>query len=273
MVSIPSKKLCEDATAAAVESRRPWRVKDLREKALEACRTAGDHASSSGLSREQTSELVGRCIYGQVLKAGRGMDALPPGQNKPTPGQIRAALSAFSVEQWIGLLGSMDRTGTEALLSHVRRHAGELKERLGARKVEVIEARAIMRETALWLGENRDKLVPVSDVYWAIVLPDLADEANLARATNREGSGRPAKGGSVAELGSYRSIARRLSKHDERTGREMKVSRDQVKEWRERAKRSPYEEYAADKTADEVRTGAALLEYWAMIRTKYQRRK
>jgi hypothetical protein len=75
----------------------------------------------------------------------------------------------------------------------------------------------------------------------------------------------------VAEQSSDRSIARRLTKRDEQTGRVMKVSRDEVKTWRERMERLPYDEFAADKTDVEVTSGAAFVEYLTMIRKKYQR--
>jgi hypothetical protein len=223
MRSIPPKKPSEIALdvadAVAFESGRPWRVEDLRKKALEACRTAMQHAARAGLSRVQVYGRMRRSIYQQVLKASREMDALPPGQRKPTPEQIEMALESFSAEQWMTLIDGLDQTGVQALLSHIRQDTGELKQRHRERKIGRIEGRAIMRDTDLWLRENRSKVVPISDVYWSLLWPELARQAN------REGKGHPATGRSVAELSSNRSIARHLSKRDEQTGCEMKVSR------------------------------------------------
>ena len=67
-------------------------------------------------------------------------------------------------------------------------------------------------------------------------------------------------------------MARYLSKRDEMTGREMKVSRDEIRRWHECMKRLPYETFAADKTDDEVMSGAAFIDYYRMIRKKYQRK-
>ena len=36
--------------------------------------------------------------------------------------------------------------------------------------------------------------------------------------------------------------------------------------------KQPFEQYAADKTAEEVESGAALIDYWSMIRKPYQRK-
>ena len=264
MNSIPPNTLFEIANTAAVESRRPWRVEQLQVKALEAYRMATRHAASSGLSHEQASERVRRRIYAQVLKAGGEIDALPPGQSKPTPEQIETALEAFTVEQWTpveqwpplalsppmegwpiveyryGLMESVGRAEVEALLAHIRGDKGDLKRRIGAGKLGDIEGAAIMRHIELTLPEERSKLVPISDAYWADFWPELAREAN------REGRGHPAKGRSVDEQSSDRSIAKHLTKRDVQTGREMKVSAYQVKTWRERRERVPLEKFDGD---------------------------
>jgi hypothetical protein len=264
MLSVPSAKL---ARMAAVESGRPWRVEDLRAKALGAYRSAASRAASLGLPDKQASALVRGSVYEEVLQAGKGMRALPPDQAKPTLEQIETALHAFTTEQWIILIDGFDQTATTALLSYMRREPDELKHRLGARKAERIEGRAIMRDTDLWLRENRSKVVPISDVYWSLLWPDLARQAN------REGKGHPATGRSVAELSSNRSIARHLSKRDEQTGREMKVSRYEIRRWRAWAERLPFEQYAADVGADDdEKRAAAFIDWLTMIRKKYQRK-
>jgi hypothetical protein len=268
MNSIPPKTLCELANAVAFELGLPWRVEDLRMKALEVYRTVERRAANSGLSREQASKRVRELIFEQVLKAGKEMDPLPPDQQQPKPEQIETALKAFTVEQWTALIDGFDESAMRAMLSHMRRRADYLKGELDARKVERIESRAIMRDTDLWLRDNRSTLVPISDPYWANVLPELAREAN------RRGKGHPVRGRSVAEeLGSNRGIARRLSKRDHKTDREMKVDDREVKRWRERMAKLPFEQYAAEVGADdEVMSGATFIDYYTMIRRKHQRK-
>jgi len=246
----------------------------------------------SGLSREQAYELLdSQRIKEQVLKTDGEMEALPPGQSKPTPEQIETALEAFSVKQWTpverwppielsppmerwpiieyryGLMESVGLVDVEALLSYIREHAGELKQRLGARKVEAIERRAIERSRKLWLAENRTTLEPRSDPYWALFFRDQAHEANCA------GKGHPATGRSVAELSSDRALARRLTKRDEQTGREMNVSPYQVKQWLARMEELPFEQYATEIGADdEEKRGAAFIDYLT-IHKKHQRKR
>jgi hypothetical protein len=266
MNSIPSEKLASIVIAAAVESRRPWRVEQLWLTARRSTVRFPDSAATSGLSREQATELVRGRIYEQVLKAGGMIDALPPGQSKPTPEQIDAALDAFGIEQWIGLIDSLDQVSVQALLSHIRQDTDELKQRHGARKVERIEGHAILRDTKLWLAENRGKLVPISDVYWAHFWREQASQAN------REGRGHAGNRRSVAELSSDRSLARRLSKRDKQIDHEMTVSPYEIKMWRERAAKISYERFAAEAGAnDEEERAAAFITWLSMIRTKHQR--
>jgi hypothetical protein len=290
MSSISLSKLCEIAAAVAFELGLQWRLEDLQMRALEAYRTAMRRTASSGLSREQASKLVREHIYKHVLKAGKGMDALPPGKSKPTPEQIETALEAFTVRQWTpverfppielsppmkdwpiieyryGLMESASLVEVEALLSYIRQNAGDLKQRIGARKVEAIEGRAIERSTKLCLAEDRSEVCPISDPFWA------AFWREQARQANREGRALPASGRSVIEQASDRSIAERLSKVDEQTGREMTVSPYEVKMWRERAAKISYERFAAEAGAnDEEERAAAFITWLSMIRTKHQR--
>jgi hypothetical protein len=271
MRSIPPKQLPEIARdvadAVAFESGRPWRVEDLRKKALEACRTAESSAARLGLPDERASELQRGLISKQVMKAATEMDALPPNQEKPTPEQIETALEAFSIERWITLIDGLDQTSTAALLAHIRREPDELKQRFGARNVGRIERRTRMRDTEHWLRENRDKLVPISDPFWAGYWREQARQAN------RVGEGHTATGQSIAELSSDISIARRLTKRDEQTGREMKVDDREVKRWLEQMERLPFEQYAADVKADDPEKRAvAFIDYYTTIRKKYQRK-
>lgn len=267
MASIPSTKLSEIACDVAVKSRLPWRVEQLRTRALEVYIATERRAASLGLPSEQASESMVRRICSAVMKAGKGMDALPPGEQKPTSEQIETALEAFSTEQWITLLDGLERVDTEALLSYIRQNGQELKQRLGARKVEAIEGRAIMRDTNLWLRDNRSTLVPISDVYWALAWRDLSRQANC------EGRGHSVSGRSTAEQASARNIARRLTKRDERIGRDLKVSAYEVEQWWKRAEQLPFEQYAAEVGADdEEKRAAAFIDYWAMIRKKHQRK-
>jgi hypothetical protein len=272
--SIPPKKPSEIACDVALELRLPWRVAELRGKALEAYRTATRRAASSGLPPEQADESIRRFTAEQVKRAAEGMEWLPPDERRPTPERLTTALEAFATEEWIGLIDGLDQTDTRALLSHIRQHEENLKQRIGAGKVLRIKDGTIMRDTKLWLAENRTKLMPISDVHWAIVMPYLVRKENLARAANRERLGSPAKGRSAAEAGSDRSIARLLSKRDEQTGHEMNVSPYEVKQWRERAEELSFTQYAADVGADdEEKRAGALIDYWTMIRRKHQRKR
>jgi hypothetical protein len=217
MASIPSKKLASIARDAAFEMKLPWRVKELRAKALAAYRTVDHSAASLGLPPKQDDDIR-RFIYEQVKKTGQGMEALPPDQKKPTPEQIVTALETFTIEQWATLIDRMSQVEAQSLLSYIRQYPGELKQRLGARKLRRIEGHAIMRDTDLWLRDNRPKLVPISDVYWAVALRDLALEANT------KGKGHSTKGPPMAEQAKAPHIARHLSKRDEQIGHDMKVS-------------------------------------------------
>jgi hypothetical protein len=289
MASVPPEMLARIAAAAAVEWGRPWRVEDLRMKALAAYRTAMRRTVNSGLSREQASAHQRKLIDEQVSKAGREMDPLPFGQSKPTPRQIETALRSFTVEDWTpvepwppielspplegwpiiearyGLMESVGRVEVEALLDHIRRDTGDLKRKIGTRKMEAIEGVAIMRHVELSLPGDRLMLDPVSDVYWSLLWLELAREAN------RQGRGLPARGRSVIEQANNRNTAKRLSKVDAQTRREMKVSPYEVRKWRERAERLPYEEFVADVGADEEKR-AAFVNYYTMIRKKHRRK-
>jgi hypothetical protein len=272
MGSIPPKKPSEIARDVAddvaFDSGRLWRLEDLRKKARESCQTVESSAASLGLPDEGASALQRGLISKQVMKTAKGMDALPPNQEKPTPEQIETALEAFSIERWITLIDGLDQTGTAAFLAHIRRESDELKQRFGARKVGRIEERAIMRDIDHWLRDNRDKLVPISDPYWAGSWREQARHANRI-----VGKGHTATGRSIAELSSDSSIARRLTKRDEQTGREMKVDDREVKRWRERMERLPFEQYAADVEADDPeKRAAAFIDYYTTIRKKYQRK-
>jgi hypothetical protein len=145
VASIPPKKLSEIARGVALKLGLPWRVQELLESAFEARRTIEDRVASSGLSGEDASEEMLRRIREQVTKASKTWQALPPYQGKPTPEQVETALEAFNIEECTALLGSVGQREIEALLSYIRQNEGELKQRLGAREAERIEARAIMR--------------------------------------------------------------------------------------------------------------------------------
>jgi len=159
-----------------------------------------------------------------------------------------------------GLMESVGQEEVEALLDHIRRNGHDLKGKIDARKLEAIEGRAIERSTKLWLAENRSRLVPVSDVYQVWTWRALVREANV------RDKGRPAKGRSLAEQGNALSIARRLTKLDKQIGREMKVTDYEVRQWRERMEKLPFEQFAADRgAADEESRAVALIDYWTMI--------
>ena len=250
----------------AFELGLPWRVEELRAKALEAYRTAEPPSAALGLPHAQVDERMLRRIYEEVMKVGEGMDALPPGEEKPATERIEAALGTFTVEEWRTLLESLGHVDVEALVSFIRQDAYRLKQRLGAREVGRIEERASLRATILWLENNRSKLVAITDPYWA------SERREQARQANCVGKGHPAKGRSLAEQASARSIARGLSKRDEQIGRDMKVSHYEVRQWWKREEQLPYERFV-DEEGDEVEGIPAFIRYWGMIRRKHQRKR
>jgi hypothetical protein len=276
----PDRILERIARDVAFERRLPWRVEELREEAAKAYYAAEPPPTFLGLPPEQVSRAMLRRIYEHVSNAAGRMDSLPPDQIRPTASQIDAGLEAFTTKQWTpverwppialsppmggwpifehryGLMESVGLEELETLRSYIRRNAGELKQRIGARKIEAIEGRAIERSTKLWLDENRSKLMCISHPYWAKVLRELAREANRQRRK------RPGNGRSMAELGSDRSIAERLSKPG------SKVSPNRVKQWRE----LPHDLFD-DEEDDEEKRAAAFIARLTRASRKYQRRK
>ena len=246
----------------AFELGRPWRVEELRAKALEAYPTAKHRTARSGLPPKQIDEQIRRLIYEQVKKAGEEMDALPFGEKKPAPERIEAALGTFTAEEWKILIGGFGQVDVEALLSFIHQDADQLKQKLGARELGRIEERASLRENVLWVENNRSTLVPISDPYWAHVLREDARQENLER------KGHPAKGVSVSEETSERNLARLLSKRD------MKVSPYEVGQWLKRVRQLSFEQYVTDVGAhDEETRAVAFIDYWTMIRRKHQRKR
>jgi hypothetical protein len=261
----PDRILLGIARSVAFELRLPWRVEQLRQEAAKAYETAERRAARSGLPPKQTDELIRRFIYAQVKKAGEGMEGLPPGEENPAPERIEAALRTFTAEQWKILVEGFGQADVEALLSFIQLDADRLKQRLGPKELGRIEERARLRENILWVENNRSTLVPISDPYWADVLREEARQENLERR------GHPAKGVSVSEEASDRSLARLLSKRDEQTDREMRVSPYEIKRWRERAESLTYEQYLVDVGADdEEKRAVAFIDYHAMIRKRHQ---
>jgi hypothetical protein len=261
MDSIPPTKLARIAHDVAFELRLPWRIEELRAKALEAYPTAKRRAATSGLPPSQTDGQIRRLLYGQVKKAGERMEALPFGEKRPAPERIEAALGTFTSEQWESLLEGFGQVEVEALLSFIHQDADRLKKKLGTTEVGRIEERASLRENVLWVENNRSTLEAITDPYWAVSWEEDYRLANTADDV------RPAKGRSLDEERRPPDTARRLSKRDEQTGLEMEVTAYKVKQWRNRAEELPFEQYVADVGADdEVKRGAAFIDYWAMIR-------
>ena len=257
----PDQVLANVARKVAFELRRPWRVEELRAKALEAYETVEPPSSALGLPRAQVDEWMLWRTYEDVMQAGEGMDALPPGEEKPAPERIEAALGTFTAEQWKILLEGLGQTDVEALLSFIQQDADRLKQKLGAKEVGRIEERASLRKNVLWVENNRSTLVAITDPYFAVSWDEQYGLANVA------GEGRPAKGRSLDEERRPPNTARRLSKVDEQTGREMKVTAYEVVQWRDRVKKVPFEQYVAEVGADdEVKRGVAFIDYWTMVR-------
>jgi len=257
----PDQILAGIADKVAFELRRPWRVEELHAKALEAYRTVEPSSAALGLPRAQVYKRMLQRIYEDVTRAGQEMETLPPDEEKPAPERIEAALGTFTSEQWESLLKGFGQVEVEALLSFIHQDADRLKKKLGTREVGRIEESASLRENVLWVENNRSTLVAITDPYWAVSWEEDYRLANTADDV------RPAKGRSLDEESRPPDTARRLSKVDEQTGREMKVTPYAVVQWRERAKEVPFEQYVAEVGADdEVKRGVAFIDYWAMIR-------
>lgn len=258
----PDLVLADVVRKVAFELGRPWRIEELRAKALEAYQTVEPPSAVLGLPRAQVDEWMLRRICEHVMQAGERMDALPPREEKLAPERIEAALGTFTSEQWGSLLEGFGQVEVEALLSFIRQDADRLKQKLGAREVGRIEERARLRENVLWVENNRSTLEPISDPYWAHVLREDARQENLER------KGHPAKGVSVSEETSERNLARLLSKRD------IKVSPYEVGQWLKRVRQLSFEQYVAEVGADdEEKRAVAFIEYWTMIRRKHQRKR
>ena len=252
MASIPSgKKLATIVGDVAFELRLPWRIQELLRRAFEASAAVEDHAVSSGLSSEQMDQR----IYAQVKKAGKGMDALPPDLKQPTPEQIEAALTTFSGGQWKVLVESFRLEEANAVCVHLDDDANRLRltERFGAEKVHAMLGAAALRAIELERADGSLETVVISDPDLALVLRDLALEANV------KGKGHPTKGPPMAEQAKAPHISRRLGE---------RMSPYMIEQWWKRMEEElPFQQYAADRGADDEEGQAAIRpDYWLLIR-------
>jgi hypothetical protein len=238
------RRMLEDATReVAFRLRLPWKVGELYEAGKQAAAAAWKEWSHStlGLPRE---EFLGLRMGQAIEAAGKTMHAQAAADSKkrpPSEQQIETALKAFSAEQWKILVGSMDQVDVETLRNYLRQNTDKSKQSFGARKVERIEANAIMRSTELWRSsEGPTKLDPVSDAYWAVFWDEEASFLNI------QGGGHATTGRSLDEAASERNTAKRLSKRDEIADHDMPVTAYKVKQWRKRAKELPFEDFDGD---------------------------
>jgi hypothetical protein len=230
----------------AFELRLPWKVEQLFEAGKQGVRAALDNNSDSralGLASEQ---LLNARIRQEIGMAGRAMQAqaAADGETRPPSEQeMEYALDTFDAEQWNVLIECLGQVDVETLRSHLQQNTDKLKQRFGARKIERLKAYTIMRDTELWLKDNRSKLVPISDAYWAVYWKDAY---RLASILHVNPDGRSSKAKSSAEQAGHRATARRLKKHDKVIDREMSVRPYQVKQWRQRQKELPFEGFDGD---------------------------
>src|SRR5215212_1879397 len=206
MGSIPSDKLCEIADAVAFGLELPWRVEDLRIKALEAYRAATHRATSSGLSREQASAQMDQLIREPVMKAGERMDQLAFGQSEPTDKQIRVALLTSSVGQWRILIDGFGQSHTDTLLAYLHTNKGPLENRLGRSNFGPIQAHGIRRHLLLRWDQPGTRFVVVTDAYEVARIHKTARQRNIGMTPKPPGQQR-----SWDEMSRPNHISERLS--------------------------------------------------------------
>jgi hypothetical protein len=230
----------------AFELRLPWKVEQLFEAGKQGVRAALDNNSDSRALGLPPEQLLNARIRQEIGMAGRTMQAqaAADGETRPPSEQeMENALEAFDAEQWKVLIQCLGQVDVETLRSHLQQNTDNLKQRFGARKIKRLEAFTIMRDIELWLKDNRSKLVPISDAYWAV---GLADAYRLESIKRVNPDGRASNAKSLAEQAGDRATARHLKKHDKVIDREMSVSPYQVKQWRQRQRALPFEDFDGD---------------------------
>jgi hypothetical protein len=287
------RMLASAAREVAFELRLPWNVRELYKAGEEAAAAAlkEQRDSTLGLSWEEFLRLR---ISQEVWEVGKSIQARVDSEKAPpSEEEIEAALATFTAKQWrdlnppetpeqrkqrmeqprhkqwkewTGLTRSLSRSDVDAVLTHVyadvqtpderKQREKELEQRFGPKKVNSFLLGIIMRDAELFAADKdeRSKLVPVSDAYWAVFWKDAYSFASVLHVVRthqamREGrapEARGSKGRSLAEGGGERATAERLTKRDEVIGREMKVTPYMVRQWRKRAEELPFDEFEGD---------------------------
>jgi hypothetical protein len=283
MGSIPDqdplvRQIKETAHAVAYRKCLPWDLSTLREAGYWAAREARDEylTEKEALGNPSFEQYAQRAIEEAMLATAERLRAEAAAGEKvpPSKSDIEEALKEFTAKEWrdlnpketreqrkarmewTGLCRSLSRADLDAVGSYVygeaqmmpderKQREKELEQRFGAKEVNAFLLGIIMRDTELFAADEdeRSKLVPVNDAYWAVRWEYLFRHANISHA-NPEG--RRSNVGSLDELAGVRATARRLTKRDEVAGCEMKVTPYMVKQWRQRIRQLPFEEFDSD---------------------------
>ncbi len=162
-------------------------------------------------------------------KAAQGGERLLPSDE-----QIKDALETFCVEEWKSLIEGFDYREALKLGNYIEAHRGELEQAPEWRKYERVDVTARERRIVLALSHPKARLIGVTDPFWDAVWQEMS------RIKNLEGAPRPSERRSWSEMTSERAIAEALSE------RGYTVTPYQVKKWRERMEREPFEEFDGD---------------------------
>jgi hypothetical protein len=181
--------------------------------------------ASLRLSDEQAPKAIHRFTYGEVKKAGKDMDQLPPDKKEVTDGQIKEALKAFSVEEWRRLVHKLERRDLDAVVGYLQNDPEAMADDK-CRCVHDIAAARGLAHTFGRLAQSGYKEVVISDPMWAAVFWRRAREDNLR---HRPGSEKRTR----AESGRYAAVSESLGE----MGR--KVHDRQVKRWLDRLRAYP----------------------------------
>jgi hypothetical protein len=238
--STPKKEQLEGwiedaARRVAVDLGLPWKLRELREHGLRGVDKALRSGRKSGLSFPQQ---IQRHINEEVRKGGKSMRGQEKAQGGkwrlPANERIKDALNTFSVEEWKGLIAVFGYKEARKLGSYLKAHREEHEYSPARKKYVSVDIFARERRMVLQLNKSKAKLIGITDPFWDVHWQEKS------RARNLEGAPRPSERRSWSEMTSERAIAEALS------GPGYTVTPYQVKKWRERMEREPFEEFDGD---------------------------
>jgi hypothetical protein len=228
----------------AGELRLPFGLEALRKHAERGVANARQtYDAKSG--QESWLQYVRRHIYVALAQGGLEEEARAGERSVPKGEHIREALAAFSEPKippknwewnWEHLLKGCGYEEVKALGDYLDANKNELERSLGKRALQHIEVCARERRISLKLRNSlpADWVNPMGP-QWA------EDWRQHSRAKNLQRAPRPTTRRSWMEMVSDRAIAEALSQDGL-----AEVTPYQVKKWRERMEREPYEEFDGD---------------------------